>query len=61
LRCARARRQQHDAELTRALQQAIAPPDGIQVIDGAVLVLSSGQADVRIYLAQTSPLHAAKR
>lgn len=54
-------RQQRTAALTQALREAMAPPaSGIQVIDGAALALPSGQANVRIYLVQTNPAHAAK-
>ena len=49
---------QRTAALTRALQQALAPAlpaGGIRVIDGAALALPSAQANVRIYLVQSSP------
>lgn len=49
---------QRTMALTRALQQALAPalPAGsIRVIDGAALQLPSEQANVRIYLVQSSP------
>ena len=54
-------RQQRTAALTRALREAMAlPANGIRVINGAVLALPSGQANVRIYLVQTNPPPAAK-
>lgn len=44
----------HNAELVRALRQAMAPSaSGLQVFDGAAIELPSGQADVRIYFVQT--------
>lgn len=49
---------QRTTALTRALQQVMAPSlraGGIRVIDGAALQLPSGQANVRIYLVQSSP------
>ena len=53
-------RQQRTAALTQALRAAMAPPSGgIRVVDGAALALPSGQANVRIYLVQTSPPPAA--
>lgn len=42
--------------LTRALQAAVASPDnGIRVEHGAALALPSGQANVHIYLVETTP------
>jgi hypothetical protein len=49
---------QRTAVLTRALQQTLVAPlpvDGIRVIHGAALELPSAQANVRIYLVQSSP------
>ncbi|MDO1527588.1 hypothetical protein QMK61_01980 [Fulvimonas sp. R45] len=49
------RQREQTAALARVLRQAMAPPPGgIQVVHGAALALPSGQADVRIYLVQTT-------
>lgn len=47
--------QRETTRLTRTLQTAVAPPDnGIRVDHGAALALPSGQANVRIYLVETT-------
>lgn len=46
---------QRGAELASALRAAmVAPGSGIRVRDGAAIELPSGQADVRLYLLQSS-------
>ncbi|HET6632558.1 MAG TPA: hypothetical protein VFG73_07615 [Rhodanobacteraceae bacterium] len=50
-------RQQRQAALTQTLRQALSPrlpPSGIAVAHGGAIELPSGQANVRLYLVQTS-------
>ena len=52
---ARVAQHQRSAKLASALRAAIAiPVSGIRVTDGAAIELPSGQADVRVYLMQST-------
>jgi len=44
------------AQLVRALNEAMAPPEsGIRVIDGGAIELPVQQAGIRLYLVQSAP------
>jgi hypothetical protein len=48
-------RQQQTNRLISALHESIAPPaHGLRVVDGAAIELPSGNADVRLYLVQST-------